>query len=127
MAADADVGIVIDDAGETIFGVGLDGAAEHAGGLDAMVAAHGEVPALGEGEDAAFDFTDATPVDFGGVAVLFVAGDDAAFAADTFFDVEVKAVLFAGFGKTVRGEGDACASGDDGQEVRAAKNWKFSG
>ena len=41
LAADALIGVVVDDAGECVFGVGFDGAAEHAGGLDAVVAAHG--------------------------------------------------------------------------------------
>jgi len=38
--------------------------------------------ALGVGVVAAFDFTDAAPVDGSGVAVLFVTGNDAALAAD---------------------------------------------
>ncbi len=91
-----------------------------------MVTAHGEVPALGEGEDAAFDFADAAPVDFGGVAVLFIAGDDAALATDAFFYVKVEAKLFAGFGETVRREGNARGGGDDGDQVRATEERKFS-
>ena len=66
-----------------------------------MVAAHGEVPALRERKNAAFDFTDPAPVDFGGVAVLFVTGDDATFAADALFDVEVKSILFACLGEAI--------------------------
>jgi hypothetical protein len=61
------------------------------------------MPALGERKNAAFNFPNASPVDFRGVAILFVAGDDTAFTADTFLDVKVKAILFAGFRQAVRG------------------------
>ena len=45
---------------------------------------------------AAFDLADAAPVDRRRVAVLLVAGDDAALAADAAAHVEVKPVLLAG-------------------------------
>jgi hypothetical protein len=45
---------------------------------------------------AAFDFTHAPPVDVRWISVLFVAGHDAAFAANALAHVEVKAKLFAG-------------------------------
>jgi hypothetical protein len=42
---------------------------------------------------AALDLPDAPPIDRGRVAVLLVARDDAAFAADAFAHVEMEAVL----------------------------------
>jgi hypothetical protein len=42
---------------------------------------------------AAFDFADAPPIDCSGVAVLLVARDDAALAADALAHVEMKPVL----------------------------------
>jgi hypothetical protein len=76
------------------FRVGFDGATDEAGRLDAVVAAHREVMPLGVRIVAAFDFADATPVEVRGVAVLFIAGDDAALAADALRHIEVEAVLF---------------------------------
>jgi hypothetical protein len=43
----------------------------------------------------AFDFADSAPVDRRGVAVLFVARDNAAFATNAAGHVEVKAILLA--------------------------------
>ena len=51
---------------------------------------------LCEREEAAFDLADAAPVDRRGVAVLLVAGNHAALAADAAAHVDVEAVLLAG-------------------------------
>jgi len=51
---------------------------------------------LGERVGAAFDLAHSPPEDVGGIAVLFVAGDDAALAANALRHVEVKPVLFSG-------------------------------
>jgi hypothetical protein len=97
LAADAGVGGVEDDAGDGVFGVGVDGAALDALGAEAVIAAHGEVEALGVGVGTAFDFADAAPAQVGRGIVLLVAGDLAGAATDAFGHVEVEAVLFAGF------------------------------
>ena len=60
-----------------------------------MVAAHREIVALRVRIVAAFHFAHAPPVEIGGVAVLFVAGNHTALAADALRHVEVEAVLFA--------------------------------
>ena len=70
--------------------------------LQAMVAAHGKVQSLRVGIPATFDFADAAPIDVRGISVLFVAGDDTAFAADALRHVEVKAILFAKIQWTLR-------------------------
>jgi hypothetical protein len=44
---------------------------------------------------AAFNLSDASPIDVCGISVLFVASHDAALTADTLRHVKVKAVLFA--------------------------------
>ena len=64
------------------------------------------------GKDAAFEFTDAAPVEVGGVAVLLVAGYDAALAADALRHVEMKAILFTDAGRARR---------DELQQIAAAK------
>ena len=102
LAADAGVGGVQDDAGDGIFGVGIDGAAFDAVGVEAVVAAHGEIVAMRVGVGAAFDLADAAPANVGGVAVLLVAGDLAGAAADALGHVEVEAVLLAGFESACR-------------------------
>ena len=51
---------------------------------------------------AAFDLADAPPVDRRRIAVLLVARDDAALAADALAHVEVKPVLLARFGRAKR-------------------------
>ena len=104
LAADAGVGGVKDDSGDGVFGIGIDRAALDAVGAEAMVAAHREIEALGVRVGAAFDLADAPPADVGGRVVLLVAGDLAGAAADALGHVEVEAVLFAGFERTLRDE-----------------------
>ncbi len=67
-----------------------------------MIAAHGKVQSPRVGIPAASDFSDAAPVDIRRVSILFVAGDDATFAADALRHVEVEAVLFAEFESALR-------------------------
>ena len=102
LAADAGFGAVNHHACNGIFGVRLDRAADQAGGLDAVVAAHRKVMALRVGIVAAFHLAHAPPVEFRRVAVLLVAGHHAAFAADALRHVEVEAVLLARFEGTRR-------------------------
>src|SRR5207302_7521009 len=54
LAANAQVRIKIDDARDPVLRVGLHGAADEAGWLETMVAAHGDVPALRVWINAAF-------------------------------------------------------------------------
>src|ERR1019366_4047788 len=97
LAADAGFRAVNHNAGDGIFRVSLYRAADHAGRLNAVVAAHREIVALRVGVVAAFDLADAPPVEVRRIAVLFVAGYDTAFAANALRHVEVKAILFALF------------------------------
>ena len=60
-----------------------------------MIATHRKVEPLGSRKDATLDFTNAAPVDVGGVGVMFIAGDDTAFATNALCHVEMEAVLFA--------------------------------
>ena len=80
--------------------VRLHRAADQAGRLQAMIAAHREVITLRVWIVPAFHLTHAPPVDRRRVAVLFIARDHAALAADALRHVEVKAVLLAGFERT---------------------------
>ena len=82
LAADAGVGAVVDDAGEGVLRVGVDRTAAQARRVDAVIAAHREVERARVRIPAALDLADAPPVDRRGVAVLLVARDDAALAAD---------------------------------------------
>ena len=104
LTADAGVGGVKDDAGDGIFRVGIDGAALDAVCAETVVAAHGEVEAVGVGLGAAFDLADAAPAKIGWSVVLLVAGDLAGAAADALGHVEVEAVLFARFERTIGNE-----------------------
>jgi hypothetical protein len=70
-----------------------------------MVAAHGEVEAVGVRPYATFDFADTAPAKIGWGIVLLVAGDLAGTAANAFGHVEVETVLFAGFERAI---GDEC-------------------
>ncbi len=96
LTADAGVGAVTHDAGDRILGVGVNRTALQTRRLEAVVAAHREIRAAGGGKPSAFDLADAPPVDRRRVAVLLVAGDDAALAADALPHVHVEAVLLAG-------------------------------
>jgi hypothetical protein len=82
-------------AGDYIFCVGLHRAADHAGRFNAVVASHRKIVALGVRIIAAFHLAHASPVEFGRVAVLFIAGHHAALAANALRHIEVEAVLFA--------------------------------
>jgi hypothetical protein len=95
LAADACIGIVDDDACARVFRIGLDGTADHAGRLQAVIAAHRKVMPLGVGVVAAFHFADTPPVDGGGIAVLLVASDNTALAPDALFHVEVEPILLS--------------------------------
>jgi hypothetical protein len=86
---------VLDYAGESILFISLYGAAGEAGRLQAVITAHGEIPTSRIGIVAAFDFTDATPVEIAGISVLLVAGHNTAFAADALRHVEMETILLA--------------------------------
>ena len=90
------------DAGGGILRVGVNRASLQAGRLEAVVAAHREVRTRRHRKPAAFDLADAPPVDRRRIAVLLVAGDDAALAADALAHVDVKAVLLARTGRAFR-------------------------
>ena len=51
---------------------------------------------------AAFDFAHAAPVEFRGIPVLLITGDNAAFAADALRHIEVETILFAEAGLPLR-------------------------
>ena len=65
--------------------------------VDAVIAAHGQVQALGVGERSALDLAHAAPGNIRWVVVLLRAGDFAALAADALRHVEVEAVLLPVF------------------------------
>src|SRR4030095_8869316 len=92
LAADARIGAVTYQAGQRILRVRIDRTTGQAGGLEAVVAPHRQVRLRGVRVPAALNLADATPVDRRGVAVLLVAGDDAALAADALPHVEVEAI-----------------------------------
>lgn len=52
---------------------------------------------LRAGIGAALDLSHTPPENIRGISILFVAGHNAAFAADTLRHVEVESVLLAGF------------------------------
>jgi hypothetical protein len=86
---------VENNSGNGVLGVSVDRAAFDAVGIQAVIAAHGEVVAPCVGVDTALDLTDSAPEDVCGIPVLLVAGDLAGAASDALGYVEVEAVLFA--------------------------------
>jgi hypothetical protein len=84
-----------DDAGDRILGVGVDRTTSQACRLETMVASHREIRARRLWKEATLDLSDAPPVDRRRIAVLLVAGDDTALAADALAHVDVEAVLLA--------------------------------
>jgi hypothetical protein len=95
LAADAGFGAVENDTRNGILGISVDGTAFQTRRLQAVIATHGQMETLGIWIPAAFDFTDSAPVDLCGVAILFVACDNAAFATNTASHIEMKAILLA--------------------------------
>jgi hypothetical protein len=69
-----------------------------------VVAAHGEIEAVGVGPRAPFDLADAAPAKIGWSIVLLVACDLARTAADAPGHVEVETILFARFERTIGDE-----------------------
>jgi len=101
LATDTRVGRVQNDAGNGVLRVCLDRAAFDAVGVETVIAAHGEVVALGVGIDSSLDLADATPENIGRVAILFVARDLAGATPDALRHIEVEAVLFAFTQRTI--------------------------
>lgn len=64
------------------------------------------------GVPTAFDFTDSTPVDLGGISILFITSHDAAFAADALPHVEVESILFAWLELPLRNSRKICPQCD---------------
>ncbi len=96
LAADALVGLMGDDTvGE--LDVGLGGAADQAGRLEAVVARHRQVEAARVGEFPTFDLAHPPPGRPGRQAVLLRAGGLAGMAADAGLHREGEAVLLTGF------------------------------
>ena len=91
-----------DHASHRIFEVGVHGTAFQTRRLHAVIATHGQIGAVCIRVPAAFDLPDSSPVDVRGVAVLLVASHNTTLATDTFGHVEMKAVLLAGLGSTLR-------------------------
>jgi hypothetical protein len=60
-----------------------------------MIAAHGKIVAVRVRVCSTFDLTHAPPENVSWVPVLFVTGNNAAFAADTLRHIEVKPILFS--------------------------------
>ena len=102
LTADAGIGAMQHDPGGRVLLECVHRAAAHAGRFHAMVAAHRQVRSVCVREPAAFDLPDPAPVDRRRVAVLLVAGDHTALAADALAHVEVKTVLLARTGRTGR-------------------------
>jgi hypothetical protein len=96
LTTDTGIGAVNDDAGQGILRVSFHRAPDQTGRLQAVVAAHGEVVALGIRKVAAFHFAHTPPIDCRGITILLVARNHAAFTSDALRHVEVKAVLLPG-------------------------------
>jgi hypothetical protein len=101
LTADASVRGMKDDAGDGILCICIDGAALDAVCAEAVVAAHGEVEAVGVGPRSPFDLADAAPAKIGWSIVLLVACDLARTAAYALGHVEVETILFARFERTI--------------------------
>ena len=95
LAPDAGIGTVPDDAGQTVFVVGIDRAASEARGFQAVVASHGKIVTACIRIGAAFHFTHSSPENVRWVSVLLIACHYATFASDAFRHVEVEAIVFA--------------------------------
>src|SRR5262245_24506774 len=95
LTTDAGIRAVMHDAHDGILRVGVNRAAGQTCRLEAVVAPHRQKRSRDVRKKPAFDLAHTPPVDRGRVAVLFVASDDTAFAADAFAHVEVKSVLLA--------------------------------
>lgn len=93
LAADAGIFTVQDQARGWVFCEGLHRTAFHAGRFQTVIAAHGKVGTPCVRIRATIDFPNASPMNIRRVAVLLIAGHDAALAADAFCHVEVKAIL----------------------------------
>lgn len=100
LAANASISRVQDYAGCRVFRIRFNRATRHARWFQAMIAAHGHVPALRFRIDAAFNFADSTPVQMGRISVLFITCHHATLTADAGTHVEVEPVLFPRIGCT---------------------------
>jgi hypothetical protein len=97
LAADAGFSVVNHDSRNLIFRISINGTAGEARRFQTMVTTHRQMQALRVRVPAAFDFTDAPPIDVCGISVLLVASDNATLAPDTLRHVKVKTVLLANF------------------------------
>ena len=102
LAADANLRAVQHHASDGILGEGVHGTAFQTRRLHAVIAAHGKIRTVCIRVPAAFDLPDSSPIDIRRIAVLLVASNDAALAADAFGHVKVKAVLLAGQRRALR-------------------------
>src|SRR5262249_17445497 len=71
----------------------IDRTSSQAGRVETVMTANGQVRSLGPRVPSTLDFRNTPPVDRGRISILFVAGDDAALAADALPHVDVEAVL----------------------------------
>ncbi len=98
LASDAGIRAVANDARDVVLRVGVHRAARHARRLEAVIAAHREIVPLGVRVNSALDLAYASPEDVCRIAILLIAGDHTALAADALRHVEVEAILLAGAG-----------------------------
>jgi hypothetical protein len=90
-------GIVVEDDTVVEFDVAVGGTTDEAGGIDAVVTAHGVKQQKGVREASPLHLADTSPFDVGWVVVLFVTCYFATAASDTGCCIEVETVLFSFF------------------------------
>jgi hypothetical protein len=100
-----------DHARAGVFRIGIHGTALKASWFNTVIATHGQMKPLRIRIPAAFDFTDATPIDVRGISVLLVASHNATLASDALGHVEMKAILLARPERTLRNSAGAMSEG----------------
>jgi hypothetical protein len=96
LAADTGFRVVNHYSGDGILRIRVNRTTCETRRLETMIAAHRKMEALRIWIPPAFNFADPPPVNISWISILFIACDDATFAADALGHVEVKAVLLAG-------------------------------
>jgi len=97
---------MLHDAGDRIFLVRIHRTTDQARRLQAVIAAHRKMKPLRVRIESTFDFANAPPIDVSRISVLLIAGDNAAFAANTLRHIEVKTILLAWLERPLRNQGN---------------------
>ena len=93
-----------DDARGRIFLERIDWTSLEAVRAEAVVAAHGQVVAVGVGPRATLDLANAPPAEIGGIAILLIAGHLTGAAANALRHVEMEAILLSRLEWALRNE-----------------------